>query len=184
MRSMSKLFVAEGRLRPHKLLGLYAMGHFAYRYLAFFTGAADMGFAGSRPHRTTLALSPHLTLQLSGLRFAIPRRRIKEGSRIWPEYRWHALVFACRCLALMALALSYKSTGTDASTATRLLSSGPLLVVLLAMAAADTVSRAHVRRESQRRMHGRPIAAALTRALLRSRLPLRHRHPAATMPRR
>eukprot|EP00964_Phaeocystis_antarctica_P136122 scaffold100541_cov51-Phaeocystis_antarctica.AAC.1 len=94
MRSISRLlFVAEGRLHPHKLLGLYAICHFAYRYHAFFASdlSADMGFAGSKPHRTVLALAPHLALQLSGLRFVIPRRRVPEGSRIWPEYRWLGL---------------------------------------------------------------------------------------------
>ena len=61
MRSISRLlFVAEGRLHPHKLLGLYAICHFAYRYHAFFANdlSADMGFAGGKPHRTALALAP------------------------------------------------------------------------------------------------------------------------------
>ena len=151
-RSISRLlFVAEGRLHPHKLLGLYAICHFAYRYHAFFAGdlSTDMGFANGRPHRTALLLAPHLALQLSGLRFIIPRRRVTEGSRIWPEYRWHALVFASRSLALMASALRYTPPAPEeaAATATLLpLWVPPLLVVLLAMAAADAVSRAHARR--------------------------------------
>ena len=152
MRSISRLlFVAEGRFHPHKLLGLYAICHFAYRYHAFFAGelSTDMGFANGRPHRTVLVLAPHLALQLSGLRFTIPRRRVTEGSRIWPEYRWHALVFASRSLALMALALRYAPPDPDAAAAAApLLPSWvpPLLVVHLAMATADAVSRAHARR--------------------------------------
>ena len=150
MRSISRLlFVAEGRFHPHKLLGLYAICHFAYRYQAFFAGelSTDMGFANGRPHRTALLLAPHLALQLSGLRFTIPRRRVAEGSRIWPEYRWHALVFACRSLALMALALM-RDTSDAPAEAARLLPPWvpPLLVVLLTMAAADAVSRVHARR--------------------------------------
>ena len=91
--------------------------------------------------------SPHLALQLSGLRFTIPRRRVAEGSRIWPEYRWHALVFACRSLALMALALT-RDTSDAPAEAARLLPPWvpPLLVVLLTMAAADAVSQVHARR--------------------------------------
>ena len=150
MRSISRLlFVAEGRFHPHKLLGLYAICHFAYRYHAFFAGelSTDMGFANGRPHRTALVLAPHLALQLSGLRFTIPRRRVAEGSRIWPEYRWHALVFACRSLALMALALM-RDTSDAPAEAAHLLPPWvpPLLVVLLTMAAADAVSRVHARR--------------------------------------
>ena len=163
-RSISRLFVAEGRLHPHKLLGLYAICHFAYRYHAFFAGdlSTDMGFANGRPHRTALLLAPHLALQLSGLRFIIPRRRVTEGSRIWPEYRWHALVFASRSLALMASALRYTPPAPEeaAATATLLpLWVPPLLVVLLAMAAADAVSRAHARR-------GEPSGRAPSRYLL------------------
>ena len=91
-----------------------------------------MGFANSRPHRTALVLTPHLALQLSGLRFTIPRRRVAEGSRIWPEYRWHALVFACRSLALMALALT-RDTSDAPAEAAHLVPPWvpPLLVVLL-----------------------------------------------------
>jgi hypothetical protein len=167
MRSISRLlFVAEGRFHPHKLLGLYAICHFAYRYHAFFAGelSTDMGFANGRPHRTVLVLAPHLALQLSGLRFTIPRRRVTEGSRIWPEYRWHALVFASRSLALMALALRYAPPDPDAAAAAApLLPSWvpPLLVVHLAMATADAVSRAHARtRHAHAHAHARAHADA------------------------
>ncbi|EOD38150.1 hypothetical protein EMIHUDRAFT_200647 [Emiliania huxleyi CCMP1516] len=103
---MAKLSSREDRWHGHKLLGLYALLHFAYRYHAFFAGADDMGFADQNGWSSAASLAPHLLLQLSGLTFSIPRRRIVTGSRIWPEYRWHALVFTLRSLVLMAIASS------------------------------------------------------------------------------
>lgn len=61
-----------------------------------------MGFR-SRPRWTVPTLLLHLALSLSSLEFRIPSQRIKEGSRIWPEYRLHSVVFAARSLAAMAL---------------------------------------------------------------------------------
>jgi hypothetical protein len=80
-----KLFTTEDRFHVHKLLGLYALGHFFFRYSRFFAGELDMGFAraGGAP-RVAALLAPHLALQVSGLRFRVPLRRIVEGSRIWP----------------------------------------------------------------------------------------------------
>ena len=139
---MAKLSTREDRRHGHKLLGLYALLHFAYRYHAFFAGADDMGFADQNSWSSAASLTPHLLLQLSGLTFSIPRRRIVTGSRIWPEYRWHALVFTLRSLVLMAMAVRYPHAETCLP---------PLLVVLCAMAAADTVTAWYARRgESSR----------------------------------
>lgn len=142
--ALNKLFTAEDASHVHKLLGLYALCHFARRYHAFFSGAVDMAFThGTNPEWTLCTLAPHLALQLSGLRFTIPRRRISTGSRIWPEYRWHALVFTVRSLTLMALAL-LRAPQADSFLP-------PLIIVLGAMAAADAVTHWHARRgESSR----------------------------------
>mmetsp|Transcript_29461 Transcript_29461/g.94266 ORF Transcript_29461/g.94266 Transcript_29461/m.94266 type:complete len:305 (-) Transcript_29461:48-962(-) len=139
---MAKLSTREDRWHGHKLLGLYALLHFAYRYHAFFAGADDMGFADQNGWSSAASLAPHLLLQLSGLTFSIPRRRIVTGSRIWPEYRWHALVFTLRSLVLMAMAVRYPHAESCLP---------PLLAVLCAMAAADTVTAWYARRgESSR----------------------------------
>lgn len=63
---------------------------------------SDMGFR-SKPHMTIPTLCLHMILSLSSLDFKIPHRRIAEGSRIWPEYRLHSIVFAVRSLATIAL---------------------------------------------------------------------------------
>lgn len=45
----------------------------------------------------------HAGLSVSSIIFHIPKVRIKEGSRIWPEFRLHSIVFACRSLACMSI---------------------------------------------------------------------------------
>eukprot|EP00959_Pyramimonas_sp_CCMP1952_P035239 738338-Pyramimonas_sp.AAC.1 len=105
----NKLFTKEDPAQVHKVLGLYALCHFVYRYVAFFSGQPDMGFSADAAH-TPWLLAPHALLQISGLQFHLPPKRIKEGTRQWPEYRWHALVFCSRSLALMLLAHLYQRT--------------------------------------------------------------------------
>lgn len=92
-----------GHHRAHAFIGGYALIHLFYRYCQFFRDdAVDMGLDTSA--LTLLLFFPHALLQVSGFGFQIPRKRHPEGNRIWPEYRWHALVFFLRCLSLLALA--------------------------------------------------------------------------------
>jgi len=65
-------------------------------------GVSDMGFR-THPNCTVPTLLLHLALSASSFEFKIPIVRIREGSRIWPEYRLHSLVFCDRSLAVMAL---------------------------------------------------------------------------------
>ena len=51
-----------------------------------------------------MLLLPHLLLQISGLTFALPNKRHPDGNRIWPQYRWEALVFCSRSLSLAFIA--------------------------------------------------------------------------------
>jgi len=95
----ASLITAEDNGHVHKLLGVSCLLHYGYRFT--LCGEQDMGFDGSNV--TLLCLGLHLSLSLSSLLFRIPLKRIKEGSRIWPEYRLHSIVFASRSLAVMLL---------------------------------------------------------------------------------
>ena len=85
----------------HKTLGICCLLSFVWRIWHIGVDT-DMGFR-SHPHLTVPTLTLHLLLNLSSFVFAIPHRRIKEGSRIWPEYRYHSLVFSLRSLATILL---------------------------------------------------------------------------------
>jgi len=80
----------------HKVMGFACLLHFLLR-VGFLLD--DMRFDDSL--LTPACIAMHATLSLSSLIFHIPRVRIKEGSRIWPEFRLHSIVFACRSLACM-----------------------------------------------------------------------------------
>jgi len=91
--------------KSHALLGLYCLFHFIYRFNLFFVYERDdMGFGTLTTENLVLVFLPHVLLQLSGFAFDIPEKRYKDGFRIWPQYRWEAVFFAGRSLALMALA--------------------------------------------------------------------------------
>ena len=104
--------------RLHGLLGLYVLCHFIYRFYIFFVvdnynnnneyddgDNDDMGFRSMSSYSNfLLVFLPHFILQVSGFGFHIPRKRHPDGNRIWPEYRWHALIFFCRCMSLMLVA--------------------------------------------------------------------------------
>ena len=93
-----KLFSHEDSTNIHKLLGFACLTHFIVR-IAWLT--SDMGFNGSL--LTPACVLMHAGLSLTSLIFHIPKVRIKEGSRIWPEFRLHSIVFACRSLACMLI---------------------------------------------------------------------------------
>lgn len=54
-----------------------------------------MAFA-SHPEWTIPTLLVHFMLNASSFFFRIPPKRISHGGRIWPEYRWHSLIFTIR----------------------------------------------------------------------------------------
>ena len=107
--------------RLHALLGLYVFSHFLYRYVLFFSLHEDMGFDSlkesvdskdtSYATTFTIIFLPHVLLQLSGFAFHIPSKRHPDGNRIWPQYRWEALLFCTRCLSLSFIAWRRKVNG-------------------------------------------------------------------------
>mmetsp|Transcript_14774 Transcript_14774/g.28172 ORF Transcript_14774/g.28172 Transcript_14774/m.28172 type:complete len:336 (+) Transcript_14774:77-1084(+) len=111
--------------RAHAFLGFYVLCHFIYRYGLFFfsnknNADHDMGFDGptSRREDETEIMNhwimfaqwflPHFILQFTGFVFPLPIKRHPDGNRIWPQYRWEALVFSFRCISLLGLAWTRK----------------------------------------------------------------------------
>ena len=84
----------------HKTLGLACLVSFAWRITR--VGEDDMAFR-SHPEWTIPTLLLHLALSVSSFQFKLPLVRIKDGSRIWPEYRLHSIIFCTRSLLAMAL---------------------------------------------------------------------------------
>jgi len=102
----TKLITKEDPYRVHKTLGILCLLTFLVRLgmcnALYGLNESDSGFA-LQPHWTIPSILLHLTLNASGFLFQIPNQRIKTGYRIWPEYRWHALIFNSYVLAVMAV---------------------------------------------------------------------------------
>ena len=91
--------------RFHATLGACVLLHIGYRYTKFFSAfSRSEDMALGECSYLPLFLIPHLLLQLTGFGFSIPRKRHPDGNRIWPEYRWHALVFFLRSSILLVVA--------------------------------------------------------------------------------
>jgi len=97
-----KLVTLDDAFHHHKILGILALLSMATRFALLLTPSSDMGFV-SHPQWTWPTLALHLVLNLSSFQFCIPARRIRDGGRIWPEYRLHAACFALRSVACIAL---------------------------------------------------------------------------------
>jgi hypothetical protein len=100
VRWKKALFTHEDYMHHHKILGILCLLSFAFRICFFFSH--DMAFR-LYPQLTIPTILLHLLLPISSFQFKIPKRRIRDGGRIWPQYRWHSLLFALRSVLLISL---------------------------------------------------------------------------------
>jgi hypothetical protein len=135
------LFSHEDANGVHKLLGFGCLLHFLVR-CAWLT--SDMAFDTSL--LTPACIAMHGLLSVSSLIFHIPKVRIKEGSRIWPEFRLHSIVFACRSLACMLIVWAerrYLTPGAHAYWANVLVVFATLIGADVATNSVDPRSRSN-----------------------------------------
>eukprot|EP00937_MAST-01D_sp_MAST-1D-sp2_P008148 g8148.t1 len=101
MLVVKKLFTSHDPYYVHKTLGVGALLHFVYRLSLAREHALDMGFGGSLA--TLACIAWHLALSVSSLIFRITAKRLRAANTamIWPEFRWHNIIFAARSLAQM-----------------------------------------------------------------------------------
>lgn len=82
----------------HKILGVAVLGHFAYRGW-LFCQYGDMMLNAS--WITFFWILVHGLLHVTSFQFIIPSRRNKTYNIIWPEMRFHTMIFAYRSLVTM-----------------------------------------------------------------------------------
>ena len=131
------LFTKEDPLHLHKLLGLLCLLHFLGRFFVSPFGSWRVPFDpfgfGVAAIEVPFLLALHAALSFASLVFHLPARRIKEGTRIWPEFRLHSIVFALRALCTMLL--TWIDEAYPAPTGPRYW--GNVLIVFATLAAAD-----------------------------------------------
>lgn len=92
---MANLVSGHDRFHIHKILAPLVLGNFIYRFI--LTVCTGHAFGGTRPSFWDFAsLLPHLLLQISAFMFELPKKRVRGLPLIWPEFRWHSLIFSAR----------------------------------------------------------------------------------------
>lgn len=126
------LVTKEDNLFSHKVLGVLVVLSFGFRLSQF---SSDMAFP-AHPGWTLPTLALHWMLTASSFQFKIPQRRIRDGGRVWPQYRWHSLIFTTRCILILALYWYEQRHGLEPNY------DANFFIVLLGLVAADCVNYA------------------------------------------
>ena len=132
--ALGRLITKEDPFHVHKTLGILCL--LSYSWRMSMAGEDDMGFA-KYPQFTLPTILLHFLLSATSFVFRIPIKRIKSGGyRIWPEYRWHSLIFLCRSLLYMVIVYGERTFQQPPRYWLN------HLVVIASIAAADTASQA------------------------------------------
>ena len=92
----------------HKILGGAVLLHFCYRMFLWLT-ISDMRLTEESTKWWMLGLiGVHAMLHVTSFQFIIPSRRNARYNVIWPEMRWHTLIFAYRSILCMLLEWSFR----------------------------------------------------------------------------
>ena len=99
-----KLVTHEDIFHIHKILGVFVLSHYAYRfYNVIFNNTTLL----DKDENTPLYILAHLLLSGSSLIFKLPKNRVEGKPIIFPEFRAHSILFAYRSL-LSTLCFYYK----------------------------------------------------------------------------
>lgn len=90
--NVRKLFTKEDPQFVHKCLGIFCLANFTYRYIQLLThGSMDITISYD-----VFTVLIHALLSWSSLIFHISAVRHKTLPTIYPEFRMHSIIFACR----------------------------------------------------------------------------------------
>lgn len=91
----------------HKLLGFLTLLNFTYR-LSHWYAHGNLGLDSS--YYTLFWIGIHTMLHITSFQFHISSRRNMVYNIIWPEMRWHSMIFAYRSLLVLLLGWLYTSS--------------------------------------------------------------------------
>jgi hypothetical protein len=108
---MAHLITDHDPYHIHKVLGLLVLLHYLHRYYVIFAyGTAfpawSISSSGSAPPLLdAFAILLHGALSWSSLLLPLPQRRNFDRPMIWPEFRFHSILFASRHVVCTMLSL-------------------------------------------------------------------------------
>jgi len=97
-RNMFKLVTAEDKFHLHKLVGVFCLTHYIFRFVSLLV-TGSMGFEQHSAAKIVFFFLMHALLSWSSLIFHLPQRRNRVKPMIWPELRLHNIAFATRSIA-------------------------------------------------------------------------------------
>ena len=107
---MAKLITDHDPFHVHKILGVFALLHFVYRFGLWIW--RDYGFCQYGNENCTpqdvrwdvVCILLHGLLSWSSLLLPLPAKRNFQSPMIWREFRWHSIIFATRHVIASVLA--------------------------------------------------------------------------------
>jgi hypothetical protein len=89
----------------HAMLGTYCMQNFITQMYFIFT---DPDYSINDNKYMPYIIIPHFALHISSFEFVLSLKRNLHYNTIWPEMRWHSLLFAYRSLfTLVSIYVGY-----------------------------------------------------------------------------
>lgn len=134
LQQLHRLNTYEDRIyfHAHKVLGLLALGNFFYRIYLWISYGGMMLESKNTPYWLLI----HTALHLTSFQFHLSLKKNKAYNIIWPEMRWHAMIFAYR--SIVAVLLQWLTEWDYIPSVVNDLLRGPL--VLLTIVLADIVT--------------------------------------------
>merc|ERR550525_1477552 len=97
-----KLRTKEGaeHYHIHRYLGTLVLLNYIYRIILRYTTGKPFG-DDEASWEVLFVIVLHSALSLTSLLFHIPQKRNTSNPMIWPEFRWHSILFGCRSFIAM-----------------------------------------------------------------------------------
>jgi len=105
-RNLYKLSTKEGakQYHIHRYLGTFVLLHYIYRIAYRFSSGWKDPYDGEEGSGIVLVTTLlHMALSGTSLFFHIPNKRNRASPMIWPEFRWHSILFAYRSFVAMLI---------------------------------------------------------------------------------
>lgn len=137
----------------HKVLGILVLANFIYRGYLRIRHGSMMLEAADFPYWLVI----HAALHLTSFQFHLSTKRNRTYNIIWPEMRWHTMIFAYR--SIITLTIQWLANEKIIPMYINDYSRGP--IVLLTIIAADLVTNYYKKREMLEgtTMRGNPYPA-------------------------
>lgn len=173
-RQLRRLFTHEDAkyFHAHKILGVFTLLHFAYRFARWISDG-DMHLfdhVDRRPYIAWMLLAlygTHAMLHVTSLQFSVPERRNTRYNVIWPEMRWHTMIFAYRSLAVLlmhwCITVAHVFYGIDLIPCPSRVTEIRGAIVILTMAFADLVTVVYRWKSAKEAANKRNDSVALLR---------------------